>query len=496
VLTVAKAGKAAFFLWGVGTMTACSDITQDIFPRREAADAQQQRPTYNELDPESLEKKVTELTKQSAEIASRVNIVSEQLSQLFSVKQRLCEIQTTLFGKCYAHTPLAGVLWKQSAVCRKKIALFNTRKFYVNLRGATGRFQLILDNTIESNVFNPEEESVIRWYNTGSRSLKNLKLSDISVFKLRAVDYEFPQSDTPIFTFKVDDKVLFDQTDFLENSRTTKSVLLNTLALRQLLSSNACRIDEAEIDEATENAIATAALPDPVQIPEILLSKASTDAMEAAQEWNKQKNREIQLKSESYLALARDIASLRHDLRGDLRLGCWANEPIRTVEFLFDGQHLPLSDWDRSTSNLQKKSSGDPARIEIGFGGGLVFVNRDENSGPIIRENGRLIADPQTDLTIGDISSVVIAKKGVSYSSFQNCWSTWGGLGKSCEWQNRESSRYRMNALTIKLNNETIYHREDINQTFDRNSLVWFERELTANQAYRDIMRRRDCPVH
>jgi len=53
-----------------------------------------------------------------------------------------------------------------------------------------------------------------------------------------------------------------------------------------------------------------------------------------------------------------------------------------------------------------------------------------------------------------------------------------------------------MNALTIKLNNETIYHREDINQTFDRNSLVWFERELTANQAYRDIMRRRDCPVH
>jgi hypothetical protein len=157
---------------------------------------------------------------------------------------------------------------------------------------------------------------------------------------------------------------------------------------------------------------------------------------------------------------------------------------------------LPLGDWDRSAASLKLNSTGEPSKVEINLGGDLVFINNDENNEPIIRENGRLVAEPQTDLTIGDISSITITKKGVNYDTFQSCWSTWGGLGKACEWQNRENSRYKMDSLAIKINNEIIYSRENLNHTFERNSLVWFEKDLTGNQAYRDIMRRRDCPIH
>lgn len=492
----ASAEKLAITYLITGAFGGCSDNARYTLVPNATSDAHSQKTISAELDPESLEKKLRELSEQSAKTAARANEVSAQLSQLFNIKQKLCEIQTVLFGQCYAHTPLAGLQWKQSAVCRKKVNLLNTRKFYATLSGGRGRFQLILDNTIESNLITSGQESEINWYSTGSRPLREIKISDINVFKLKAVDFDFPHDEEQIFTFKIDDKTLFTQADFLENSRTRKSVLLNTLPLRHILSSEICRIDETEIDAATESAVASTIPPSSIQTPAELFVSPTAENLKEAEEWINQISLENNAKSESYLALASDIARLRHDLRGDLQLGCWANEPIRTIEFLFEGSHLALADWDRSASSSQLNSSGDPAKLEIDLGGGLLFVNNDENSGPILRENGRLLAEPQAELSIGDISSVTVTKRGVAYSSLQNCWSTWGGLGKACEWQNREKSRYLMNSLTIKINNEAIYSRENLNHIFEKNSLVWFEKDLTANHAYRDIMRRRDCPIH
>jgi hypothetical protein len=198
---------------------------------------------------------------------------------------------------------------------------------------------------------------------------------------------------------------------------------------------------------------------------------------------------------DTFLAVAQDISRLRRDLRGDLQLGCWSKEQIKTIELRVKGTHLPLSDWDRAATRKPLTSIANPRQTTVDLGGGLRFSNPDENSFPIFRDEGRWLLNVSTDLTLGDINSIQIKKDGIGYQAFKNCWSTWGGLRTACEWQNRESDRYQLVALTVLINGQQIYQKDAIQFDFQKGSLNWIEKKLTANPSYIDLMRRRDCPV-
>ncbi|MEY2986500.1 MAG: hypothetical protein RJB13_21 [Pseudomonadota bacterium] len=492
------AKKFTMMVLFVGFFQGCQGDETELpeFKSGDQSRIKQNQEANAQIDPEVFKTRLLELEDLGAIVAARNNDVSLQLAELFSVKKTLCSMQSSLFHQCIAHTPLSSRVWKQSAVCRSGLSQWNQRKFTVKLRGAQGRFQFILDNSIESTPFEAGNEIEIKWFTSGQRSLRDLKISDIGIFKLRSLDFDLPDKDFLHFEFKIDDKVIFTELDILGSTSTSRSVLFNTQSIRLILSSESCRMEESDIDEATQNATREAEQPGFLDFPKFLIKNNSLEILDDIREWIASTNRETQAKMEAYLAIAADIARLRHDLRGDLQLGCWANEPIRQVEFLIDGDHLPLSDWDRSSTRSPMSTTGNPTRIELSLGGGLTFFNQDESHSPLFRAGGHLIENVTTELTIGDISSIRISKLGRSFQNFENCWSTWGGISKACEWQNRENNRYRLNHLTIKINNETIYSRSNVNHTLDRHALTWFEKDLTANQTYRDIMRRRDCPIH
>jgi transposase-like protein len=63
------------------------------------------------------------------------------------------------------------------------------------------------------------------------------------------------------------------------------------------------------------------------------------------------------------------------------------------------------------------------------------------------------------------------------------------------KWRNSEKNIYRLDSLVIKVNGEEFYRADAINFTFKEGKLVWSDRNLGLNLAFRHLMRRSDCPA-
>lgn len=447
------------------------------------------------LDDARLSEKVANLTDEAADIAGEINFLNNRLEQIFSVKNALCQKQSNLFSGCLAHTPLSFSHWRTGAACRSDRKIWDMRTFSANIAGVQGKFKLVLDNSIESNSFESGRETKLSWYALGSRSLRDLKLSDVASYKLKVVEGTLDNLESVVFSLKIDDNVLLSEKDIILGSKTETAVILSQIPISERLASTECRVEENEIDEITQNAISKTTVPPEVTAPSFEAGEKKQKIAAVIEDWIEQKRREYMTKSDVYLASAHDIARLRRDMRGNLQLGCWGRENIKTIEISIQGDHLALSDWERHQAKQALPTVGQPTQTTLDFGGGLRFTNSDEESFSLFRQNGRWLINVNSDLTIGDINSVQLKKDGYAYQSLKNCWSTWGGLGNACEWQNREKDRYSLKALTIKINGQRIYAAENLNHTFERKSLHWFEKSLTSNQAYVELMRRRDCPM-
>ncbi|NBO37282.1 hypothetical protein EBU99_01730 [bacterium] len=453
------------------------------------------RQFQNNFDPSSWAQRLEGLRTSAAKIATNLSDINNQLSQVFAVKDALCSRQADLFTSCIVHTPLSPSSWRTGAACRSDRKVWDARNFVVQLRGIPGRFQIILDNSIYSTIFNAEKETQVQWSSRGNRSLKDLKLSDIGSIKMKAIEGTFADLPSASFTFKIDDKLLLTEKDLILSSRTSNAVAMNQLALTDELSSPQCRVEESEIDELQKNVLSRIKIPEPILPPQPKSELSNQLRSEQYEDWINSSRRDLQSKTDTYLAIAQDISRLRRDLRGELQLGCWSREVIRSIEVNFNGSHLPLSDWDRSATREPSSNSGSPTQTTLDFGGGLKFTNGDENTITLFKDDARWLINTNTDLTIGDINSIQLHKGGVAWQSIKNCWSTWGGLGTACEWQNREAERYKLEKLTLKINGQLAYQRDAIGLTLQRSSLDWIEKDLTSNPAYIDLMRRRDCPI-
>lgn len=480
-------------VFGCSDTTASKEAKQPRQPADQSKSNAEQ--SSNSLDPESWARRLIGLKTSAAKIANDANETNAQLLRLFEVKNSLCTRQAQLFSGCIVHAPLSPATWRSGAACRVENRAWDNRVFKVHLSGVSGRFQLVLDNFIQSNAFDAGEEKALTWRSSGNRNLRDLKLSDIGSVKLKVIEGTLPNLENVKLVFKVDEKILLTEKQFLLNSQTNSAIVLSPLPLFEELNSNDCRVEDNELDVLSKEAIARAPLPELVQLPSENINASQEISSNQFEDWINLVRQEQQARADIFLAVAQDISRLRRDLRGDLQLGCWSKEVIRNIEIDIRGLHLPLSDWDRASVKKQLTNSGVPTQTTIDFGGGLRFSNPDEKSLALFREEGRWLLNATTDLTIGDINSIQIEKGGIGYQHFKNCWSTWKGLGNACEWQNREGDRYQLTALVVKVNGQRIYHKDGINHALQKDSLNWIEKELTANPAYIDLMRRRDCPV-
>jgi hypothetical protein len=446
------------------------------------------------MDPKSWSQRLGILQESAAKTAIEMTEIQRQLMQIFSIRDALCERQSQLMNDCGVHTPLSPLNWRPAG-CASAKNKWQLRTYTAEINSVSGKFQLVLDNAIESNVFVSETPQKIQWTTRGSRSLKDLKLSDVGSFKLKAVSGTFQDIKSIQFKLKLDDELLLSNEDFIESGSTDSVVIINHLPVTKKLSSTECVVDDNEIDKIIQDSVAAAKQPENLTLPSLNPELPVEENARNFQHWISDTRLQYEAKSDIYLAAAQDISRLRRDLRGELQLGCRGREIIRSLEIAVKGEHLPASDWDRSQTSVALGITGSPTQTVIDFGGGLRFTNTDENTTPIFHENGKWLANATTDLTIGDISTIIIQKGGYSYQATRNCWSTWGGLGTACEWQNRETDRYRLDSLSVKINGQLIYERDALNFTFERSTPNWIEKELTSNLAYISMMRRRDCPA-
>ncbi|MEN9529400.1 MAG: hypothetical protein RI932_1273, partial [Pseudomonadota bacterium] len=278
----------------------------------------------NNLDPKSWSEKLEGLKASAAKIANDVNQINVYLSQMFEVKNSLCARQAQLFSSCIVHAPLAPSIWRAGAACRVEQRVWDNRSFRVKIHGVNGRFQIILDNSIESSPFDAGEERTLSWSSTGTRDLRDLKLSDIGNMKIRAVDSNLPDLKNAQFTFKVDNNTLLTQEQILNSTRTNSTVLISTLPLIEYLSSADCRVGDNELDILSQEAVARATSPMPIATPEEDSKSSQDETSTLFEEWIFSAGRLQQTRMDTFLAVAQDISRLRRDLRGDLQLGCWS----------------------------------------------------------------------------------------------------------------------------------------------------------------------------
>jgi hypothetical protein len=450
---------------------------------------------HTQADPASLETRLNGLKSDSLQLASDLTDINTKIAQIDATKEALCKRQSELMEACVVHTPLSPESWRSGAACKSERKAWEDRRYFVEVTGIQGRFQLILDNSVESNIFAANKQSKIEWRTRGNKSLKDLRLSDVGSIKLKAIDGNITSLNGLSFVLKIDDKIVLTEKDFVPESKTNNAVVISQIPLSVELSSSECQVNEAELESLIQSVQVNTGSIQTVTPPQTDQKESAQVTIKKMEQWIKTARNNLDSKNEAYLAFAQDIARIRRDLRGELQLGCWGREVIKTIEIAFNGSHLPLSDWDRSQAEKPLPPFGNPTQTTIDFGGNLRFTNGDEKTLALFRDGGRWSLIANTDLTIGDLSSFQIQKGGYAYHAEEKCWSTWGGLGKDCEWQNRESDRYHLNDLTIKINGELVYRKDALNISFERKNLKWLEKDFTSNPAYIDLMRRRDCPT-
>jgi hypothetical protein len=266
-------------------------------------------------------------------------------------------------------------------------------------------------------------------------------------------------------------------------------------------NNNRCLITEAQIDSLVASAKPVVnAIPTTIQKSEKRDYTKFEEAQQALQQFSakvKDAKTEIaNIEGELERETERGI-KLRAQLRNFKVSTCHARQPLRNIEVLLKGEHLVDSEWDRSSTEVEKKSEGLPERIEINLGQKIALFNASEESSPIFNASGYLASNAFAALTAADIDFIRIKKMGTGFRSTLNCWNIIGwsrwGLGKKCEYQNSETNRYRMDSILIRIDGRDFYRSESLNYSFTGDTKTWEEDRLSNSQDYTNFMTNDSC---
>lgn len=183
-------------------------------------------------------------------------------------------------------------------------------------------------------------------------------------------------------------------------------------------------------------------------------------------------------------------------LKGDLAAGCWAKAKIEKFEILISGEHMPIdAEINRADGDKAIGDEGNPRQFILSFGDEFNYTHSDEEAQSIfIGSGGKITSTEYAGKRIRDFEQIKIVKGGVSWSSVTKSRSCgFLGTGTCSYFENREQNRYRMDTLTIKVNDQILYRKTGINKTFKRGSLDWSDTNISANPEYQALMGKTDC---
>ncbi len=188
---------------------------------------------------------------------------------------------------------------------------------------------------------------------------------------------------------------------------------------------------------------------------------------------------------------------LRRKLLTEYRQGCRSQESVANLEVFLKGTHLADSDWDRAFTEEERSTEGNPERISIGLSKEINLVNSNEVENPIFTQDGYIASEDFGAFKVADLQYLRVKKGGKGQKADLNCWSIFGwtkwGPGKKCEWQNRESHRYALDEVTVKVNGEVFLRFTGLDFQFADNQDTWQETQLSKSTEYIQFMTSDSC---
>lgn len=173
---------------------------------------------------------------------------------------------------------------------------------------------------------------------------------------------------------------------------------------------------------------------------------------------------------------------------------CWAEQPVRKLEVLVTGSHLPNGNASRGDS--AKKTVGNPALIKIVFSENFAVQVENEEQYQLFAQSGRYVSQDFSNKKIREMGFLKVEKGGVGYKAQKVTTPCFMGIGCWTGYDSSETNRYNLASITVKVNDQTVYQRGGINYTFEGDRRVWQDGGLGGNPEYVRLMARTDCPVN
>jgi hypothetical protein len=372
-------------------------------------------------------------------------------------------------------------------------------------------FYLRANDSLRTNEVTLGASQVLEWTPMPGSSATSESLNLYEISKLELVANGSLPNDRQSITFELlaDGIPVLGNSDILPWEPGDTRVRLNTIPLFQLIQNPNCVVTEddlAQIAEDVRERVSTGSdaggeeepLPeadpraDEEGEPEDFIAQLDTIRMRINDAENELSTRQKQMDRE----YDRN-GKLRRLLLTEYRSGCKANEKIEKLEIFLTGSHLPDSDWDRTFTKEKKETEGRPEQLSFSFGREIHLTHSDEVNDPKFTSSGYLTSSDFSSFTVLDLQYLRIKKGGRGYSADLNCWTIIGwskwGLGKKCEWQNRETHRYSLQDVRVKVNGQSFLRFSNLSFNFSGTEDTWQESNLAVSSEYIDFMTSPTC---
>jgi hypothetical protein len=357
-------------------------------------------------------------------------------------------------------------------------------KIYLSIKGGTWRTQEVGAGTGQKLIWGPKSPDScnpnlrVNPANIQAklRSPKLLELSDLEVVvvpddKSQCYSTRNRLNDFGAFELSVNGEVVFRRPDL---SFRSGSYSVSLAALDKYLNNPKCIVPVSELEALFAEAKTNVAAP-----------KASPDALAKAEDEHARETARNQ--------------SLRLELTGQEKLGCWAFAKIEKLEVKIDGAAVARASLGNGG---QLKNEGNSKGYNFYFGRGLTHAISEENG--VFKPGGGFVTNAFSDKEIQELNFLRITREGTSYDNEEYTYS-YGcgflGLGTCTgrSYRRYETNRRSISSIKILVNDQLLYENNNVGFTFSREKREWPPNgkveKIQDNPKFRDLMRSTSCPA-
>ncbi len=458
----------------------------------------------NSISGNNLTAELKAAQQQKDDLTLQKEEADEQLTTLQLINNRMCLRLFTYRSQCPVSARLRSTDNEKVLGCvgnyEEGARLVPKYSIKLTAPEATGTFFLRADNGYDSMPFSAGGVTEVLWSPLNASDTQAPRIWDLTQLKLKtSPGSKITVAQISEFEFRVNDKAIINKQALsaVADSSTTIDVALDSiLAWKNQSAKNTspCLVTDEEIDGIITGAKNDAKTKAALSLEDTQGLVASDSDAKKLDSLNKDIVDLKKTLSDSTTDIDRESdrsGKLTLELTGDRNIGCFAKLPISTLELEINGAHL--ANKPIVIEATPRHDVDNPRQFIFRFGEQFAQTNPDEEQLSYFINAGHFLSHNFSGKRIGDIEYISIEKGGVGFDAFHNCWNTM--FGQKCEWQNSEKNMYRLDSLALKVNGEVLYRSDAINFTFQEGKLVWADKNISLNQAFRTLMHRTDCPA-